>query len=78
MPWIDKSKEGWQNDVSILNLGCGNSILAEELYDNGFKKVYNNDISAEVIQQMKERNAEKRPELEWDVMDVRDMSTYPT
>jgi EEF1A lysine methyltransferase 4 len=55
-------------------LGCGNSIISEELYDRGFKCVYNNDISSEVILQMAERNADKRPELIWDVMDVREMT----
>jgi 2-polyprenyl-3-methyl-5-hydroxy-6-metoxy-1,4-benzoquinol methylase len=55
-------------------LGCGNSIISEELYDRGFKCVYNNDISSEVILQMAERNADKRPELKWDVMDVREMT----
>ena len=55
-------------------MGCGNSIISEELYDRGFKCVYNNDISSEVILQMAERNADKRPELKWDVMDVREMT----
>jgi EEF1A lysine methyltransferase 4 len=36
--------------VKILNLGCGNSVLPEELYDKGFKNVYNVDISSVVIE----------------------------
>ena len=39
-----------------MNLGCGNSILAEEMYDDGIKQVYNMDISTVIIKQMKERN----------------------
>ena len=53
----------WRSKITILNLGCGNSTLAEDLYDNGFTNVFNNDISSAVIQQMSERNAEKRPGL---------------
>ena len=60
--------------MKILNLGCGNSLLAEELYDKGFKNVYNIDISPVVIEQMSLRNSIKRPELKWEVMDVRNMS----
>ena len=63
--------------IKILNLGCGNSILSEELYDRGFKNVYNIDISPVVIEQMSLRNSVKRPELKWEVMDVRNMR-YPS
>lgn len=38
--------------MRILNLGCGNSTLSEELYDIGFTNVYNVDISPVVIEQM--------------------------
>ena len=48
--------------------------MAEELYDKGFKNVYNIDISPVVIEQMSLRNSIKRPELKWEVMDVRNMS----
>lgn len=71
---LDRSSDDWKSQIKILNLGCGNSLLAEELYDRGFKSVHNNDISFEVIKQMQERNAEKRPELVWEVMDVREMT----
>ena len=53
----------WKEKLLILNLGCGNSILSEELYDKGFKNIYNIDISPIVIEQMAKRNAIKRPEL---------------
>jgi 2-polyprenyl-3-methyl-5-hydroxy-6-metoxy-1,4-benzoquinol methylase len=55
--------EGWKENVRILNLGCGNSILSEELYDRGLKNIYNIDISHVVIEQMAMRNSVKRPEL---------------
>lgn len=66
-----------------MNLGCGNSVLSEELYDRGFKQVFNIDISPVVIEQMAKRNSVSRPELKCkvhsckymtgEVMDVRNM-----
>jgi SAM-dependent methyltransferase len=58
-----ESERGWRERVRILNLGCGNSILPEEMYDRGYKHIYNVDISPVVIEQMAKRNAFKRPEL---------------
>jgi len=59
-----------------LNLGCGNSILCEDMYDQGFRQIYNMDISSVCIAQMAERN-KSRPEMKWEVMDVRELK-YPT
>lgn len=39
---------------TILQLGCGNSILQEEMYDAGYKNITNIDISPVVIEQMSE------------------------
>lgn len=39
-----------------MNLGCGNSELSEKLYDDGFTKITNIDISDRVIEKMKNRN----------------------
>jgi 2-polyprenyl-3-methyl-5-hydroxy-6-metoxy-1,4-benzoquinol methylase len=50
MPGSEGELTKWKESVKILNLGCGNSILPEELYDKGFKNIYNNDISATVIE----------------------------
>ena len=33
-------------DKKILNLGCGNSIICEDMYDQGYKQIYNMDISS--------------------------------
>lgn len=41
----------------VLNVGCGNSLLAEELHENGYTDVTNVDISGTVIKQMAERHA---------------------
>ena len=56
----------------ILNLGCGNSEFSENMYDDGYHNIYNIDISKNVINIMKKRN-EKRPEMSFEVMDVRDL-----
>ena len=57
----------------VLNLGCGNSIFCEEMYDEGYIEISNMDISPIVIQQMKVRNTKRRPEMKFSVMDVRDL-----
>ena len=56
----------------IINLGCGNSEFSENMYDDGYHNIYNIDISKNVINIMKKRN-EKRPEMSFEVMDVRDL-----
>ena len=43
--------------LRILNLGCGNSILPEEMYDNGYRNIFNIDISQTVIEFMQKRNS---------------------
>ena len=48
-------------------------MLPEDMYDDGYKSIWNMDISSICIQQMVERNKELRPEQKWDVMDVRDL-----
>ena len=56
----------------ILNLGCGNSEFSENMYDDGFHNIKNIDISKNVIKLMSERNKD-RPEMTYEVMDVRDI-----
>ena len=65
-----------KESVKILVLGCGNSTLSEEMYDSGHKLITNNDISKLCIERMKKRNENIRPNMKWDVMDIRDMSSY--
>ncbi|KZT25251.1 S-adenosyl-L-methionine-dependent methyltransferase [Neolentinus lepideus HHB14362 ss-1] len=55
----------------ILMLGCGNSRLSEQMYNDGYNNIVNVDYSSVVIQQMRERHAIDRPEMEWHEMDVR-------
>ncbi|KAK3697176.1 hypothetical protein QZH41_013556 [Actinostola sp. cb2023] len=58
----------------ILVLGCGNSRLSEDLYDLGYHGLVNIDISDVVISQMKDRNKEKRANMEFIKMDMLKMS----
>ncbi|KAG9223814.1 hypothetical protein CCMSSC00406_0004845 [Pleurotus cornucopiae] len=57
----------------ILMLGCGNSKLTEEMYDDGYKNIANIDYSQVVIDKMQRRHAGRRPELTWLEMDIRDL-----
>ncbi|XP_058453861.1 eEF1A lysine and N-terminal methyltransferase homolog [Malaya genurostris] len=54
----------------ILIVGCGNSKLSLDLYDVGFKKITNIDISPVVIKQMQEANKIERPDMLWYHMDA--------
>ena len=56
----------------ILMLGCGNSVLSENLYDNGYTNIVNIDISGIVIDQMKKRNTH-RPLMTYIQMDALDL-----
>eukprot|EP00931_Biecheleriopsis_adriatica_P022092 TRINITY_DN14297_c0_g1_i1.p1 TRINITY_DN14297_c0_g1~~TRINITY_DN14297_c0_g1_i1.p1 ORF type:complete len:251 (+),score=51.40 TRINITY_DN14297_c0_g1_i1:78-755(+) len=60
-------------DASILHVGCGTSLLAEDMYDSGYKDITNIDNSEVCIQQMSERNKTKRPSLKWLEMDATNM-----
>lgn len=56
----------------ILNIGCGNAELTEDMYDDGYRRIVNMDISNVVIDQMKDRNLH-RPEMSWEIGDALDM-----
>jgi 2-polyprenyl-3-methyl-5-hydroxy-6-metoxy-1,4-benzoquinol methylase len=38
-----------KENLKTLNLGCGNSIMCEEMHDQGYTDMYNIDISSVVI-----------------------------
>lgn len=60
-------------DCRILHVGCGNSLLPEDMYDAGYRDIVNTDISPVAIELMAERNSESRPEMSWQVMDATSM-----
>ncbi|EIW79149.1 S-adenosyl-L-methionine-dependent methyltransferase [Coniophora puteana RWD-64-598 SS2] len=57
----------------ILMLGCGNSTLSQDMYDDGFKNIVNIDFSGVLIEKMRSLHAGTRPEMEWHEMDIRDL-----
>jgi hypothetical protein len=54
-----------QTESKILIVGCGNSTFSEELYDAGFRNIWNLDFSQVVIDAMTHKYAESRPEMKW-------------
>ncbi|EAR93350.1 UbiE/COQ5 family methyltransferase (macronuclear) [Tetrahymena thermophila SB210] len=46
-------------DAKILMIGCGNSKLSEDMFDDGYINIVSTDISDVVIQQMKEQTQKK-------------------
>ena len=50
-----------EKEDKILMVGCGNSKLSDQMYQNGYKNIVNIDISPTVINQMKE----KFPYMTW-------------
>lgn len=57
----------------VLVIGCGNSNFSASLYDRGFHQITNLDFSPLVIDEMRSKNSEKRPDMEWEVGDMTDM-----
>ncbi|KAF9446210.1 S-adenosyl-L-methionine-dependent methyltransferase [Macrolepiota fuliginosa MF-IS2] len=57
----------------ILMLGCGNSKLSEDMWEDGYKNIVNTDYSAVLIEKMRQRHGQARPEMEWHEMDVRSL-----
>jgi len=44
----------------ILILGCGNAEFSEHMYDDGYKNIFNIDISKNVITNMQKRNTDRK------------------
>ncbi|GJQ66855.1 hypothetical protein Trydic_g7881 [Trypoxylus dichotomus] len=58
----------------ILIVGCGNSVLGNDLHDVGYKKITSIDISAVAIKQMKNLNEKERPSMQFIQMDALNMT----
>ena len=56
-------------ESEILNIGCGNSTLAEELYLDGFKNITNIDFSSALIQNQTKR-FQNYEEMDFTLMDA--------
>ncbi|WAQ96382.1 EFMT4-like protein [Mya arenaria] len=57
----------------ILTIGCGNSSMSTDMYENGFKHITNTDFSPVVIEKMAEKHKDLT-EMSWQVMDMCDIS----
>jgi ubiquinone/menaquinone biosynthesis C-methylase UbiE len=66
-----------KND-KILNLGCGNSRLSEELSEEGYEDITNIDFSTKVINIMEEKCKPKFPKMSFKVMDALNMKEIQT
>ena len=63
----------FHKDDKILIAGCGNSTFSSELYDDGFKNIYNIDYCERLIKNEKIKNYERKY-MQYDVMNVQQMS----
>ena len=66
---VNGNKSSW-----ILNIGCGNASIQDELYEDGYHNIMNNDISPVVIEQMNRIKQLKGYMMAFDVMDVTQMT----
>ncbi|CAL8256197.1 unnamed protein product [Merluccius merluccius] len=60
----------------VLVVGCGNSELSEQMYDVGYKRLTNVDLSETVVAHMTQRNAGRRPGLAFRQVDAT-QTPYP-
>lgn len=59
---------------TILNVGCGKSLLAEDIYVSGLSQdVVSCDYSEQVVKDMQARAEKKQMTLKYDVADVFNM-----
>lgn len=63
-----------ENEAAIIDIGGGDSFLAEFLLARGFKDITVVDISEKAIERAKERLGEKAEEIQWIVADAADFS----
>ena len=69
--WIHPACAG--KDSRVVHLGCGTSLLAEEMHDSGdFGEIWNIDVSEVCLQIMHLRNQQLRPSLRWVKADLRE------
>ncbi|KAJ0255604.1 S-adenosyl-L-methionine-dependent methyltransferases superfamily protein [Hirschfeldia incana] len=59
----------------VLMVGCGNSLMSEDMVKDGYEDIMNVDISSVAIEMMQTKYASV-PQLKFMQMDVRDMSYF--
>ncbi|KAH7637267.1 endothelin-converting enzyme 2-like [Dermatophagoides farinae] len=68
--FCDYFRQNVSKSLSILILGCGNSLLSEQLFQDGYENIHNIDISSTVIKTMSE-HCDKCKQMKWSTMDCR-------
>jgi SAM-dependent methyltransferase len=58
----------------ILIVGCGNAPFSIDLYDAGYHNIINIDYSARVIASMREQHSESRPDMQWIINDMTNLT----
>ena len=54
----------------MLNIGCGNGTINEDMHDQLGCHLVNIDLSEEVVKQMEERNRQSRSSMVFQTMDA--------
>ncbi|KAM3143476.1 hypothetical protein pb186bvf_004537 [Paramecium bursaria] len=57
-------------EAKILMVGCGNSKLSEQMYEDGYQNILSIDISETIVQRMQEEARKKNYNLQYRVMDA--------
>ena len=65
-----------KQEDQILNIGCGTSKLAEDLYIDEIKNVTNIDFSENAIKIMEDRYKEQKVEMKYKKMNVTNMEEF--
>eukprot|EP00746_Dinoflagellata_sp_MGD_P008822 gnl/MRDRNA2_/MRDRNA2_117716_c0_seq1.p1 gnl/MRDRNA2_/MRDRNA2_117716_c0~~gnl/MRDRNA2_/MRDRNA2_117716_c0_seq1.p1 ORF type:complete len:395 (+),score=101.62 gnl/MRDRNA2_/MRDRNA2_117716_c0_seq1:84-1268(+) len=58
----------------IMMFGCGNSDISEKMYESGYEDITNIDVSAAVMDRMRNKHAESKPKMSWLVEDASKLS----
>jgi SAM-dependent methyltransferase len=66
--WISKESK-------ILIVGCGNSLLGEHMYKDGYKEIISIDFSIHAIDIMKKRAEKQNLPLDYRVLDARNLTS---
>ncbi|KAL4497220.1 hypothetical protein ABPG72_019540 [Tetrahymena utriculariae] len=61
-------------NAKILMIGCGNSKLSEDMFDDGYINIVSTDISDIVIEQMKESTQKKNKNMTFEVQDCTNLT----
>ena len=64
-----------EKEDSIIDIGGGDSLLADNLVELGFKRIFVLDISSEALERSRDRLYNKREYLNWLHSDITNVKT---